>query len=118
MINKELQKEILSSIALKGNAESKVKIIVGGNLNHILNLSSGAARLQTNVIDKFKLILSQPSMLAILNPFEIRCALCNRIISYPAWYYKLSYAVNQFHYFICFDAGASDKPTTKCYKRT
>lgn len=116
-MKKELEREILASIATAGNAEAKVKIIIGGNLNHILNLSSGSPRLQTNVISRFKLILSQPAKLSMLNPFEIRCCLCNRVISYPAWYYTLSFNVNQFHYFICFDSDNAHKPTAKCYRR-
>ncbi len=122
-MNEELAKEMLRSIALGGNAESRIKtIIVTGkddNLNHILNLSSGAARLQTNVISRFKLILSQPQSLSILNPFEIRCALCKSVISYPCWYYEVKYAVNHFHYFVCFRPtdGDKSKPNISCYRR-
>ena len=116
-MNEDLAKEMLRSIALGGRTESKIKVIIGGNLNHILNLSSGSPRLQTNVINRFKLVLSQPNEISILNPFEIRCALCKRVISYLAWYYNIKYTVNHFHYFICFDKMSSDKPSVKCYRR-
>lgn len=116
-MNKELAEQMLRNIALGGKADSKIKPIVGGNINHILNLSSGSARLQTNVVNRFALILNQPQSISILNPFEIRCVLCKRVISYPAWYYNIKYAVNHFHYFICFDSERSDKPSTKCYRK-
>ena len=116
-MNKELADELLRNIALAGNAEAKIKPIINGNLNHILNLSSGAARIQTNVVGRFKLILSQPQSISILNPFEIRCSLCKKVISYPCWYYNVKYAVNHFHYFVCFDSNSADKVNTKCYRR-
>jgi len=116
-MNRALADEILTNIALGGTAEKTVKPIVGGNLSHVLSLSSGAARLQTNVVKRFQLILSQPSSIAILNPFEIRCCLCRRVISYPCWYYSVRYAVNHFHYFICWDDKSPDKPNCKCYRR-
>lgn len=123
-MNNELAEEILRNIAISGTAETKIKIIIAtrnnnGNLNHILNLSSGSPRLQTNVIKRFNLVTSQPQSVSILNPFEIRCCLCNKVISYPAWHYVNQYAVNHFHYFICYDALNKDgKPNVKCYKRS
>ena len=116
-MNNNLAQEMLRNIALSGAADEKTKHIIGGNLNHVLNLSSGAARIQTNVIKRFSLILSQPAALSILNPFEIRCALCKCVVSYPCWYYSIKYAVNHFHYFVCFDRASVDKPSTKCYRR-
>ena len=116
-MNEELAQEILKNISQSGSVEAKVKPIIGGNLNHVLSLSSGSPRLQTNVIKRFNLILSQPRLLEWLNPFEIRCAFCRRVISYPCWYYNIKYVVNHFHYFICFDKDSSDKPSVKCYKR-
>jgi hypothetical protein len=116
-VNNELAQEILRNIALAGDTTTKVKANIGGNINHILNLSSGSPRIQTNVVSRFKLILSQPSELSILNPFEIRCCLCRRVIHYPCWYYSIKYAVNHFHYFVCFDKDSPSKPSTKCYRR-
>ena len=111
--------EILKAIALTGTAdiENANSIKIGGNLSHVLNLSSGSPRLQTNIISRFALILSIPSKLSAMNPFEIRCALCKRVISYPCWYYNVKYVVNQFHYFICFDSSSPSKPNTSCYRR-
>lgn len=119
-MNEELANEILRNIAISGSVEAKIKPIIASKdsgLNHVLNTSSGAARIQTHVINKFTLVLSQPSNVSFLNPFEIRCCLCRKVISYPAWYYSIKYAVNHFHYFICFDKTSAAKPSTKCYKK-
>lgn len=123
-MDKELAEQMLKSIALTGSAEvsrAVIKPIIannnGGNIKHILNLSSGSPRLHSNVINRFKLILSQPEILEALSRFEVRCCLCNRVVSYPCWYYSVKYAVNQFHYFVCFDLSSPDKPSTKCYRR-
>ena len=110
--------QILRNIALGGTATRSVNPIIGGNIRHVLSLSSGAPRLQTNVVKKFALILSQPSSISILNPFEIRCCLCNSVIHYPAWYYCIKYAVNHFHYFICWDDKHPNEPSTACYRRS
>jgi hypothetical protein len=110
-------KEILHNLALGGHAIKTVNPIIGGNLRHVLSLSSGSARLQTNVVKRFELILSQPESIYILNPFEIRCCLCRKVISYPVWYYNVKYAINHFHYFICFDNKSPNQPSTSCYRR-
>ena len=117
MIDETIKAEILKNISISGSVDEKVKLIINGNINHVLNFGSGAVRLQTNVVRKFSLILSQPAILSTFNPFEIRCALCKRVISYPAWYYEVKYAVNHFHYFICFDKDSPSKPSTSCYRR-
>lgn len=111
--------EILKSIAASGSAEMRSKIIIGNesNRNSILDLSNGQVRISKTVIKKAILILGQPERLAGFAEHEIRCALCNRIISYPSWYYEVKYAVNQFHYFVCFDSDSPGKPTTKCYRK-
>ncbi|SRR5260370_41526065 len=119
-MNEELANEILRNIALSGTTETKIKPIIAhsnSGLNHILNLSSGSPRIQTNVVNRFQLILSQPQAISILNPFEIRCCLCRKVISYPAWYYSIKYAINHFHYFVCFDSASPNKPSTRCYRR-
>lgn len=115
MIDSETKKEILDLISSRGSTDDKA-IQINTNINDILNFSSGSARIQSTVRRKAKLILSQPSRLAILNPFQIRCALCHKVISYPCWYYDVRYAVNHFHYFICFDSNSIDKPSTRCRK--
>lgn len=117
-MNEELAQQILDSITSYGDAKTKVKHIIGGNLSHILSISSGSPRIQTNVIKRFKLILSQPKLLKRLNPFEIRCSFCSKVISYPCWYYNVKYAVNHFHYFVCFQPSADNtKPNTNCYRK-
>ncbi len=115
--------EILRNITLTGHVSeefSGVKHIIschGENINHILNLTSGKARIQSNIVKRFNLLLTQPNALHGLNPFEIRCCLCRKVIAYPAWYYSIRYAVSHFHYFVCFDSSSPTKPSTKCYRR-
>lgn len=121
VMNESIYNEILKSIALVGAAdqcEANTRIIIGSpeTSNHIISRSSGMPRIQTSVTKKFKLVLSQP--LAGLSSFEIRCALCRKVISYPCWYYKVKYAVNHFHYFLCFDVSSPSKPTCKCRRPT
>jgi len=113
MIDKD---SILAAIASGGKVNNE-EIKLNVNINHVLSFSSGAARIQTSCIRHAKLILSQPDELKALSSLQIRCMLCKRVISYPAWYYKMSFAVNQFHYFICFDSDSPNKPTAKCYRR-
>lgn len=116
-MDEKLAKEMLANIAYAGETATKAKPIIGGNLSHILNLSSGSPRIQTNIVSRFKLILGQPEGLLHLGRFEIRCCLCKRVISYPCWYYSIHYAVNHFHYFVCFDSESNNKPSTKCYRK-
>jgi hypothetical protein len=117
MIDKESQKEMLDSIASTGVTDSS-HIILNGNINHVLSFSSGSPRIQTNALRKFSLILSQPLSLQSFNPFQIQCALCKKVISYPCWYFNIKYTVNHFHYFLCFDADSPNKPSTRCYRRS
>ncbi len=120
-MDKTLAEEMLRSIALAGSAsesEASSKVIIASltsGLNHIAGYSSGPLKLYPSVAKRFELILSQPTALSVLNPFEIRCTFCNKVISYPCWYYKIQYSVNCFHYFICF-RNNEDKPSTKCKK--
>lgn len=123
MIDNNDLDDILSSIELGGAASTENavenQIILGSrnNLNHIAGVSSGRMKIYPSIAKKFQLLLTQPAMLKALNPFEIRCVLCKQVISYPAWYYSIKYAVNHFHYFVCFDSSQPTKPTTKCYRR-
>src|SRR6267154_1207563 len=108
MIDEELKKQILKSISLTGSVNPDTAVInpiIAGsnNLAMIIDSSSGKPRIHSSRSKQFTLALSQPNSLAQLNPFEIRCCLCHKVISYPAWYYSIKYAVNHFHYFICFD---------------
>lgn len=122
-LDKDLADSILKSISLSGVADmanARVKQIVsvnGENLNHVLSLSSGSPRIQSNVIKRFKLLLSQPLRLEAMNPFEIRCCLCKKVVSYPVWYYEVKYAINHFHYFVCFSPLSKDKPSADCYRK-
>ena len=116
MLDNDLQQLILDSIAKSGHSEP-VELKVNTNINDVLSFSSGAARLQSTLLRKAKLILSKPNELNELSSFQIRCALCKRVISYPCWYYSIHYAVNHFHYFVCFDSSSPSKPSVKCYRR-
>jgi hypothetical protein len=113
------QNEVLKSISYAGSAEAKEKAIIGDQSNNknILDLSNGQARISRTCLKKSELILFQPSALAGFDRREIKCCLCHHQVSYPTWYYKLEFAINQFHYFICFDSEKPGKPTTKCYRR-
>ena len=122
MISDELAKEMLRNIALTGavNEENSIikPVIAGiGNLDVIVNRSAGLPRIRDDKVKQFGLIIQQPVLLAILNSFEIRCCLCRRVISYPAWYYEIQYAVSHIHFFICFDSNSSTKPTTRCMRK-
>lgn len=110
--------EILKSIEIGGAADDEnksVKNIVADSSHRqmVLSSSSGLARINR----PFKLILSTPLALKALSPFEIRCCLCRKVISYPCWYHNVRYAINNFHFFVCFDASSGGKPTTKCLRR-
>lgn len=112
--------DILNSISLTGAASSEnqtVNHLLSRNLNHILNIGSGLPRLNSNIINRFNLIISQPSALISLNSLSIRCSICHRVIRYPAWYYSIQHNVNVFHYFVCFDGRSSTKPNTACMRR-
>jgi hypothetical protein len=117
MIDTELKDSMLKSIMTSGQTE-EISIQVNTNISDILNLSSGSARLQSSVVRKAKLILSKPLNLHSLSSLQIRCCLCHKIINYPCWYYEVKYAVNHFHYFICFQPSADNtKPNTFCMRR-
>lgn len=115
-MDNELQKQILESINKSGKSETP-ELKINTNIDHVLSFSSGSARLQTTLLRKVVLILSKPLGLRELSSQQIRCCLCHRVISYPAWYYEVKYAVNNFHYFVCFDFDSPTKPNTKCYKK-
>lgn len=114
--------EVLRSIELGGasSEENKtVNVVLGSrnNLNHIAGRSSGTLKIYPSISRKFSLILSIPSALKTLTPFEIRCVMCKNVISYPCWYYSVRYNINHFHYFVCFDSGSPSLVNTKCYRR-
>ena len=121
-LDDKAKEDILKSISISGVASDEnktVQIVLASrnNLNTILDSSSGLARIRTNAANKFKLLISQPLVLTGFNPFELRCVLCKKVITYPAWYLCLRYAVNEFHYFVCFDSNSPDKVTAHCYRR-
>jgi hypothetical protein len=113
---------IIKSINLEGASleqNKTVHLILGSrnNLNHITGVSSGKLKIYPSVAKKFELILSTPSSLSALSPFEIRCILCKKVISYPCWYYSIRYAINHFHYFVCFDSHSPQAVNVSCYRR-
>lgn len=123
LISDELAKSILRNISLGGSASEETaqerQIVLGSsnNLDVITTRSAGLLRIRKDAESKFHLIVHQPLRLEAMSNFEIRCCLCKQVIGYPAWYWSKKYAVNHFHYFICFDSSSPLKPTTKCYKR-
>ena len=122
MIDEQTKADILRNISLGGSADAArafVKPIIADdkNLSLLLDKSSGRARIYSHRLKHFALVLSQPVILSALNPFEIRCCFCRAVIRYPAWYYSIKYAVNHFHYFVCFDSASPEKPSTKCYRK-
>src|SRR5665213_858043 len=118
MIDEQMKTELLSSINKSIIEQSRRNIIIASaaNMNQITSISSGSLKINPAAVKRFRLILEQPLSQAF-SPFEIRCCLCHRVISYPCWHYEVKYAVNHFHYFICFDKNSTDKPSTKCYRK-
>lgn len=122
MIDENEQNSILQSIATEGSSleENKpVKIVIAGknHLQTIVDGSAGIKRIRHSIVNKFVLIVNQPLALRALSPLSIRCCLCSKVISYPAWYHSVQFSVNQFHYFVCFDRNSHLKPNAKCYRR-
>lgn len=118
--------EVLKNISLSGSTESKINPIIvtksnDSNLNHVLDTRSAVPRIHSHLIKagKFSLILLQPKTLPtrFFNPQEIRCCVCNKAISYPAWHYVKEYTINHFHYFVCFDNESPTKPNTHCFRK-
>jgi hypothetical protein len=106
---------MLKAIGLSGSPNiDEVHTIISTNPIHILNHSSGLPRIKNP--EKFSLILSQPDSLQGLNQFEIRCCMCRQVIGYPCWHYEVKYAINNFHFFICFDAASPTVVNCKCLR--
>lgn len=122
-MNEELKAQILKSLELEGSAETenaqRRNIILGSrnHLTHIINPHDGKPKIRKNIIQRFQFIIGQPKSLSALSPFEIRCCLCGKVISYPAWYYKLEFAVNVLHFFVCFNAASKTEVDASCYRR-
>lgn len=116
MIDDSLKTNILKSLELTGSA-TEDSIRVNKNTDNIFDRTSGKIRVRPSREKQFNLILSQPKTLAALSSFEIRCCVCNRVISYPAWHLVLTFTKNVFHYFICFDRNEVNKPTVNCKER-
>lgn len=112
-----LKNSLLRSIELGGSADSDiapVRVIINGELNNIIDRSSGKPRIRANRVGQFNLILSQPVPLKSLSPFEIRCLNCHKVISYPSWYLELRFDRNTFHYFVCFSEVSPSKVALTC----
>lgn len=118
MFDEQAKADLLASVNESIILKAREHTIIGSsaNIHQIAGVTSGSLRIYPSIIKKFELILSQPISSAF-NPFEIRCAFCKKVISYPCWYYSIKYAVNHFHYFVCFDASCPSKPSAKCYRR-
>lgn len=121
-IDKDALDQILKDIALTGSASEEnrtFQVILASRSNafHLLDNSSGLPKIRPHIVNKFKFLIAQPTALQAFNPFEIRCCLCHKVISYPAWYYTLKYSVNEFHYFVCFDGLNPNRVTARCYRR-
>jgi hypothetical protein len=116
-LNDKLKTDILAAINESGASlpeNARARQVINGNLSSVINRTSGQTKFNHSIVSRFKLQLSMPKILQFFNPLEIRCLLCNKVISYPCWYLDLKYTVNHFHYFVCFDSG--DKPNTNCLK--
>src|SRR5574338_933095 len=121
MIDETLKNEILQQIELEGSADEEsrnINLIIASRSQGktLLHLHSGLPKLKPSVIDKFSLVLSQGNQLRALSALSIRCCLCGKIISYPAWHYQERMAVNWINYFICFDRKHSTV-TANCFRR-
>lgn len=123
MIFDEKQKqEILKRIALTGAAtvENAVENQIIANRNQISQIagtSSGTMQINSSRVKKFDLILQRPAILKPLEAGEIRCCMCGKVASYPVWYSHIQYAINNIHFFVCFNPASPLKVTTKCYRR-
>lgn len=118
----DVRAQILRDINLTGAADSskaKIGIIIASRFQatNVITLSGGLPKVRPNIAKLFILLVGQPRLLEVMNPLEIRCCFCKRVISYPAWYWRQVYAVNQIHYFVCFDKDSPLSVNTKCYRR-
>lgn len=114
-MDEQTRKEILEAIEAQGFIENdKIKLASEENLHNIVDYSSGLRKIRANKRKDFTLIISQPKELSKLYNVQIRCCFCHKVISYPAWYYRVGYNVNSIHYFVCFDAAEPSKPTARC----
>lgn len=121
-LDDELKNEILRSISTEGAASEEEKLfnlIIASREQGIalLERSSGLAKIKSSVLHSFKFIISQPLSLKALNPFEIRCCLCGKVIAYPAWHKSVRFNVNYIQYFVCFDKNNPAWVTSSCFKR-
>lgn len=119
-IDEQLKDSILNSISLTGSVSEENAIhvpLAAVDAKQILDITSGIAKIKPSLVKQFKLILSQPLALATMSNFSIRCTLCGKVIGYPCWYHSVKYAVNVFHFFVCFDSASPGKPSVKCYRK-
>lgn len=118
MLDEQTKADLLASVNESIIRKAKAGIIIGSpkTIGQVAGITSGQLRIFPSLVKKFRLIIISPLSKAFAY-HEIRCCVCEKIISYPCWYYEVKYAVNHFHYFICFDASQSDRPTTRCYRK-
>lgn len=111
----KLAKDMLKAIALGGAVESEdVHNIIASNPYHIIDSTSGKTRIRQPKL--FDLIIAQPASISALSSLEIRCCICKRVITYPAWYHFIHYAINHFHFFVCFNSNSPAQPNIECMK--
>lgn len=119
-MDENTRKEILEAIESQGYIDeapevpSNIHLANEANIQNLIDHTSGLRKIRSAKAKEFVLILSQPTELHELWSLQIRCCLCHKVISYPAWYYRVVYNVNSFHYFVCFDAAEPTKPTARC----
>ena len=114
-MDEKLAKSLLDAIALGGEIDSpQVNQIIASNPYHIIDSTSGKTKIKNPSL--FNLIIAQPQSIAALSSLEIRCCICKRVITYPAWYHFIHYAINHFHFFVCFNQANPTEPTTNCMR--
>jgi hypothetical protein len=119
---KDEMKEILNSISLRGVADelqALVNPLIASRSQGmaLLDLGSGIPKPKKRLIHQFHLILSKPPVIEAISNLSIRCCFCSAVISYPCWYYQVKYAINHFHYFVCFDGDKPNEVTARCFRR-
>ena len=120
MFDGTTEEEMLKLVkeSIKTEVRKNLILVSSDNLSKVLDFGSGSPRISRSLVKKFQLILSRPDDLLSFDYNEIRCCLCNKIVSYPVWYHNIKYAVNHFHYFICWDDKHPNEPSTACYRRS
>ncbi len=102
MIDDRLKDEILGSILMDGvsSEENKHKTnILNPDSEYLISRANGRAVIRKTLLSHFTLLLKQN--LAV-NPLEIRCCVCGRIVTYPVWYMVEDRTYHTIHYYVCY----------------